>query len=257
MPAPLQTIPENAFDTSLPPPQYSADFASIVGNAASDTDGFEDIFNTLAGHLADAPNFLTGLDSVGDGLGAAGDPAGIPFEQDFSDSLASSISAGQGDFDTFAVHLTGNNPPPGGGGSGSGGGAAQCPLVDFGSGPATGPTGVQVRRVTMQLKNTTNHTVTVKHTVISKDTSGTGFGVFPSVDGKTIAPGAILNITVTFQSGTLGTFTATLTVNTDLPDPQPCLSLKATAIQGTTGGGGGGGGGTGGDCATIHPNWDC
>lgn len=256
MPAPLQTIPENAFDTSLPPPQYSADFASIVGNAASDTDGFEEIFSTLAGHLADAPNFLTGLDSVVDGLGAAGDPAGIPFEQDFSDSLASSISAGQGDFDTFAVHLTGNNPPAGGGGSGSGGGSAQCPLVDFGSGPATGPTGTQYRSVTMHLKNTTNHTVTVKHTVITKDTSGNGFAVFPSIDGKKIAAGAVLDITITFGTGTFGTFTATLTVNTDLPDPQPCLSLKATAFQGTSGGGGGSRGDRDNPGATIHPNWD-
>jgi len=73
-----------------------------------------------AGHLADAPNFLTGLDDVGTGLAGAGNPAGIPFEQEFADSLSGTIQQGQGDFDAFGVHLLGNNPPapdpqPGGG----------------------------------------------------------------------------------------------------------------------------------------------
>ena len=81
-----------------------------------------------AGHLTDAPNFLTGLDSVVTGLGSAGDPAGIPFEQEFSDSLTGTIQQGQGDFDAFAVHLTGNNPPAGGGtGGGTGGGGGPNP----------------------------------------------------------------------------------------------------------------------------------
>lgn len=263
MPLPLQPIPLNAFDTSVPPPQYSVDFASIVGNAVSDSDGFETIFSEIAGHLADAPNFLTGLDSIVDGLAGAGDPAEIPFEQDFSDTLASAISAGQGDFDTFAVHLTGGNPPPGGGGGGTGGGTAQCPLIDFGSLAANGPTGVLVHPVTVQLKNTSGHAITIKNTVISNDTSGTGFSVYPSVDGKHVAAGAVQNITIQFSTGSAGTFTANLTVNTDLPDPQPCLSLKATAFIANVGGGGSGGGSGGGggggapDCGSIHPNWDC
>lgn len=122
MPFALILIPDGLIDTRTPTPQYSADFASIVGNAADNSDGFEDIFSTMAGHLADAPNFTAGIDLAISDLGNVGDPMHTPFEQDFSDSLHASISQGQGDFDAFAVHLTGNNPPAsGGGGTGSGG----------------------------------------------------------------------------------------------------------------------------------------
>lgn len=110
----------------MPAPQYSADFASIVGNAGDSSDGFESIFSTLAAHLADAPNFLSGFDGVLSDVAATGDPANIPFEQQFSDSLTATISQGQPDFDAFAAHLTGNNPPASGGGGGgaSGGGGS-------------------------------------------------------------------------------------------------------------------------------------
>jgi len=122
LPFALTLIPDGLIDTRAPAPQYSADFASIVGNAADNSDGFEDIFSVMAGHLADAPNFLTGVDFAVSDLANVGDPMHTPFEQDFADSLHASIAQGQGDFDAFAVHLTGNNPPAsGGGGTGSGG----------------------------------------------------------------------------------------------------------------------------------------
>lgn len=121
MPFALTQIPDGLIDTRTPAPQYSADFASIVGNAADNSDGFETIFSDLAAHLADGPNFTTGLDLALSDLGNVGDPMHTPFEQDFADSLHASIASGQGDFDAFAVHLTGNNPPASGG---SGGGAA-------------------------------------------------------------------------------------------------------------------------------------
>lgn len=128
LPAPLQRIPDDAVDLAFPAPQYSADFASIVGNAATDSDGFDSDFNDASAVLIDFPNFLAGLDIALGLLDAAMPDVDTPWEQDFSDSLSGSISQGDPDFAAFDVHMTGNSPPPAGSAPGNPtGGAGQQP----------------------------------------------------------------------------------------------------------------------------------
>lgn len=261
VPLPLQPIPADAFDTSLPPPQYSSDFASIVGNAASDTDGFEDIFGTLTGHLADAPNFLAGLDSIVEGVGGVGDPAGTPFEQDFADTLASAISHGQGDFDTFDVHLTGNNPPASGGSGSAGGGACGgAPIVATEGKPNGGCEGTNTTVGCVYLDNfkrvdTTGQTRGVSYTnrtqravtihAFKMDGGAPIFAGFTQSGPNPVPPGSEVVFTLKINPSIAGRWHSLLTLesdDTDLSTRSMCVWLDVTA-SGSTGGGGGSGGG--------------
>jgi hypothetical protein len=110
--APLQPIPADAVDLSFPDPQYSNDFREIVGNAASDSDGFDALFNDAALWANTAPDFLAGLD-IAIGLAGTSLPdVDKPWEQDFADTVSGSIQQGDPDFQAFGVHMTGNSPPP-------------------------------------------------------------------------------------------------------------------------------------------------
>jgi hypothetical protein len=244
MPLPLVPIPDDAFDTTVPPPQYSSDFASIVGNSVSDTDGFEETFAVAAGHLTDAPNFLTGLDSITTGLAGAGDPAVIPFEQEFSDSLTGTIQQGQGDFDAFGVHLLGNNPPApgtppsggagstGGTGGGTGGGApvpCQFTLAFVRRGAAD-----DVVSQSFTFTNPLKRVLTINQTTLTQDSF-----VFRYTTncGTTLQPGATCNFLVEIGSGANGTYSGTLTIDTDDPAGPYAVCLSAQiALPGPGGG---------------------
>lgn len=110
--APLLTIPDDAVDLSFPEPQYENDFASIVGNTATDGDGFDELFAEAASHVADFPNFLAGLDISLGLLDSSMAGVDTPWEQDFSDTVSGAITQGDPDFAAFGVHMTGNVPPP-------------------------------------------------------------------------------------------------------------------------------------------------
>lgn len=128
LPNPLLPIPDDAVDLTFPAPQYENDFASIVGNAASDSDGFDAIFADASTILTEYPNFAAGLDIAIDLFDSAISGVYTPWEQDFADTITEAILQGDPDFQQFAVDMTGNSPPPAstqpgnpaGGGSGGG-----------------------------------------------------------------------------------------------------------------------------------------
>jgi hypothetical protein len=123
----LLPIPDDAVDLSFPAPQYENDFASIVGNAATDSDGFDADFNDASAVLIDFPNFLSGLDIALGLLDASMPGVDTPWEQDFTDTLSNSITQGDPDFAAFDVHMTGNSPPPAGTPPSTGGGGTTGP----------------------------------------------------------------------------------------------------------------------------------
>jgi hypothetical protein len=127
LPAPLQLIPDDAVDLSFPAPQYSADFASIVDNAATETDGFDSAFAEAVTILTEFPKMRAGLDIAIALFDASLPGIDTPMEQEFSDAITGAITQGDPDFATFAVHLTGNSPPPATGSPSGGGGGAPAP----------------------------------------------------------------------------------------------------------------------------------
>ncbi len=131
LPNPLQPIPDGAVDLNFPAPQYENDFADIVGNAATDSDGFDALFEEASVFVAGFLDFLAGLDITLDLLGQYLAYADIPWEQDFSDALGEVITQGDPDFEQFATDMTANSPPPAGtqpgNPSGGGGGGGTLP----------------------------------------------------------------------------------------------------------------------------------
>ena len=98
---PLATIPENALDVTFPAPAYQEDFASIVANAGTGTDGFEDIFSVLASHADDAAGFLAGFDGDIGTLGGTVPSLGTELEADASKTLTDTIKSGQPSIDSL------------------------------------------------------------------------------------------------------------------------------------------------------------
>jgi hypothetical protein len=249
LPDALLTIPDDAVDTNFPDPQYENDFAGIVGNAGTDADGFEVLFAEASQILVDGPDFLSSLDVELSAIDAVFSGTIPVFEQDFGDSLAAAITQGDPTFAQYNVHLTGNNPPPQGGGGGGGGTPADgCLQFDFGTVPTTNETGAAVYKHVFGLQNPTGKVVKIIKTTITPAAMVNTFLVNPSIAGKTIAVNATLQVAVFFSPGNtqIGLQQAKLTIQTDAPDPQPCIDLSATGIAGPVPGGGGSGGGGGG-----------
>ena len=245
-------IPDNALDVSFPAPQYENDFASIVGDAGTDSDGFETLFLEASQILIDAPVFLAGLDVALNALVTAYPGVTTPWEQDFGDTLANAISQGQPDFDKFSVDLTGNTPPPPGGAPGAGGGPSggttQCAATqDFGNVPQG-----TVKSIKINITNNGSAAITIKGLVVASQTGANIFAISSTYAGHRLAAGASIPLTINADgdANSPQDFLSVLTINTDQPDPQPCMLLKATVVTGTIppGGGGGGGGGDDGGC---------
>lgn len=98
--APLQLIPADAFDTRVPTPQYSTDFASIVGNAADNSDGFESLFSAMAAHVDDGTALDTNIGGALADLGGTVPTLSTSLESDATASLSDAIQNGQPAFDT-------------------------------------------------------------------------------------------------------------------------------------------------------------
>jgi hypothetical protein len=83
-----------------------------MGNAGTEQDGFASLLLDAQTLLGDVPPLLAGAGLEFDAAASVVTDAATPWEQDFSDTLATTIQQGQPDFDTFAQDLQGNSPPP-------------------------------------------------------------------------------------------------------------------------------------------------
>jgi hypothetical protein len=158
LPNPLQTIPDGAVDLDFPAPQYENDFDTIVGNAATDSDGFDDLFNTASTITTEYPNFAAGLDIAIDLFDSALPGLDTPWEQDFADTITDAITQGDPDFEQFATDMTGNSPPPAGtqpgnpAGGGTGGGTPPAGAIEYTGQVSIAYTGAQGSPLTMNVQ---------------------------------------------------------------------------------------------------------
>jgi hypothetical protein len=193
LPGTLAPIPDGLIDTSFPLPQYSSDFASIVGNAATASDGFEDLFSTMADATLDYPGLSDAL-AVHEGeIAAAQADAAAVWEQSATDDSAALISSTDPLVKQYNVDNTGNPfapapPPPGGGtggGGGGGGGGGATQFTYTFTAPGAFASGAQP--MIIRMLNNTAKPVTVS---FAGEDTGPGGGVdYYNLNPATIAPG--------------------------------------------------------------------
>lgn len=223
----------------FPPLPLQPGFAQLVsdelGTAATSADGFDDVFAEAVG-IVDA---LAGaLDSLGNELLATFADADLVDPTAATDNLvagAAAVGASSTAVDALGTLLTTSSAPTAPAPPGAPAPAAQCGTLDFGTGATSGPVGTPTRALTIELQNTGATALRVLSISWSPDLGFT-FGVFPSIVGAVVQPGASLAVRVTAQSGSTGTFQSTLTLHTDRPDPQPCLLVRASFVLGSGGG---------------------
>lgn len=245
-------IPDDAFDTTIPPDEFKQTFADIVGNAGDDSDGFETLFAEAASVVDDAANLLSAMDTD---LGNAGTVAGETndaWEQDFSDTLGETINSGESDFKQFGLDLTNNSPPSSsGGGNGGGNGGGTTPTCDATVAfPDPQGTSYPFERI-IYLQNLTNGDIQVESVKLFQDISGVW--TLTTQCGGILQAGTTCALEITQQvpavDGTQGRIEAQTT--TQATPYVLCLQVGGTDSglgsggNGGNGGGGGGGGGRG------------
>lgn len=220
------------------------DFSSLVndslGNAAYPTDGFDQV-------LADLISIVDGLEG---GLVALGGADGGDLDDTFLEisaldadapgadvaNLAAAIPDVQTNVDNLGNLLTGPplpGPVPGGGGARP----STCGSLDLGSAPFEVAGNVNPLTARVGLTNNFVQPLTVKGITWTPPQTF-GFLVEENIVGAVIQPGAQLVFTIQAASGSTGDNSATLTVSTDGPDPQPCLNVVAHWLAGSSVGGG-------------------
>lgn len=225
-PLPLANFPQES-DTQ--DPGFEQLFADLTGNAATDADGFDtdvQIANTLLDSLQ------ASLDSMAGQTGGTLDDAFA--EMDALDPTPAGVdvvnlSAAIPDLSTNVDNLgniLGGPPLPGPVPGGGGGRPSTCGALDMGRNPISVAGQANFVRVVVTFKNNLSVPLTVKSTTWTPAQTF-GFQVSPPIDGSVIQPGATLPITILAGNGDLNTTSATLTINTDGPDPQPCLNVTA------------------------------
>jgi hypothetical protein len=90
-----QLVAADAIDTTVPPDEFQQSFADTLGNAATDSDGFDALFNDSALALNGVDTVLSALDGHAADLSAALDALSLPLEQDALDALNNAISVGE------------------------------------------------------------------------------------------------------------------------------------------------------------------
>jgi len=236
-PLPLDQFPTEADSSD---PGFEQLFSQLVDTAATPADGFDD-------DVAAASNILDQLDSAlselsGQTGGTLDDAFAEILTVDPDDALADVVNLTaalpdlQTNVDNLGVILGGPplpGPVPGGGGTRP----ATCGALDMGTSPFQVAGQVNNVAVTVRLTNNFTTPLTVKG-ITWTPAQTFGFQVLPAIDGSVIQPGASLSINIVAANGEVGTTSATLTINTDGPDPQPCLNVTANwspAVAGVAG----------------------
>lgn len=225
----LLTLDNFPQESDTQDPGFEQLFADLTGNAATDADGFDQDVQIASGLL---DSLQASLDSMAGQTGGTLDDAFA--EMDALDPAPAgndvvNLSVAIPDLGTNVNNL-GNilggpplpGPVPGGGGTRP----STCGALDMGRNPISVAGQANTVRVVVQFKNNLTVPLTVKG-VTWTPAQTFGFQVSPPIDGSVIQPGATLPITILAGNGDLNTTSATLTINTDGPDPQPCLNVTA------------------------------
>jgi hypothetical protein len=218
-----EPIADNAIDLTPAPPEFQQSFADTVGNAGTNTDGFDSIFLQVASDLSGFDNLHSGLDSDLLDIGSAFGDLSTPWEQDFGNTLTNTIAQGQGDFNQFNVDLTGNTPPAPG---------PAPSKVDCGSGTLDlGGVGQDVLPCHFPLTYT-NNTAAADSVLSIKFPNDTAhvFDASPTSFGP-LAVGASQQVNFTINHVPVGDYTIQMVLTT-ANEPQPfviCLHVNILA----------------------------
>jgi len=260
-PLPLEQFPSEADSSD---PGFEQLFADLVADSATPADGFDDdvaaasgILDSLDGALGDLGGQTGGtLDDAFAEVDAL-DPG--PAAQNLTDFEAALPDA-TAPVDNLGIILAGAvlpTPPQPAPTTAPG-----CASIDMGGGPIVGPVGTVFRVWTVTLTNKLSIPLTILSHKWDPDLGFTFQAIFgppgppfPALEGQVIPPFAAVQISIYFGTGSPGTFTSTLRLQTDGPDPQPCLTVTATGFASR---GGGLPPGSGGGCFVgDHISWNC
>lgn len=244
-----QPIPDDAINLTPARPEFATSFSDIVGNAATDRDGFESIFAVAASALKDVAEMFTALEGHEGDIGTAAQDAASTWEQPFSDSLASTITQGQPDFDQFQVDLTGNSPPPPTP-PGPAPGTLQIDAATSPVLPCNATQGFQAQPgqsypevANLFMNNPRSSDVTIKSLTLVQDANGP-FDAVTTCTSKVIPSGGSCSFTFRLLRAAPDGTTAQLQALFDFSTTPVVLCLTVGAqTTGIAGGGGGGGGG--------------
>lgn len=236
-PLPLENFPSES-DTQ--DPGFEQLFAQLVDIAGTPADGFDD-------DVAAASSILDLLDSA---LASLSGQDGGTLDDAFADALtidpataaedvvnfSAALPGLQANVDNLGILLTGPplpGPVPGGGGARP----STCGIFDFGKNPIS--VGGQANFVVAHIAFTNNlaQALTIKG-ITWTPAQSFGFQVIDNIVGAVVQPGAQLVFRISASNGDLSTTSATLTLNTDGPDPQPCLNVTAEWSPAVGAGGG-------------------
>lgn len=219
-------------------PGFTELFNELVGDAGTAADGYDN-------DIATANELLDAIDSGLAGLGGAdGGTLDDTFEEiltvdpqpiaDLQAQHAAAIPAGdQAEQDLTNLIAGVSSGAPGGGGSGGAGG---CDSIDFGSVPTSTASGSASYEAKWPVQNSTQRVVTVKGPTFDPP-AAYHFMTSPNPGGLKIQPGETLVVTILFTPGYPGSYSTTLTLLTDAPDPQPCVNLKGVGTGHSLSGG--------------------
>jgi hypothetical protein len=222
-------------------PGFTDLFAELVGDAGTPADGFEDDL-AIASAL---------LDSIDGALNALGGADGGTLDDTFAEILtvdpqemadlqaqhAAALPAGdQAETDLGNLLAAAGTPAPsggGGGGGGSGGGGGTpvgCVQINVGKVPRfTG--GLFTHGLApVVIHNTTGKTLTVTGTSWAPSYP-TLLYLTQNIVGTRIPPGGSLPVTIVYTGAGDGPISSRLTIQTDGPDPQPCVDMKYEIVN--------------------------
>lgn len=230
------------------------DFSSLTADSLSEGPGIEnaidlslaDFSTSIADQTSEIAVMFDGLDDL---LNIVGEIDASPLDGVLGE-LANTASAGDATLGDFQGQLTGN---PGGGGGTAPPTTSPCAVQDFGD-VQSGST----KSMTINITNNASATITIKGLVVTGNNGPNLFSLSDLMQGKELAPGSAAQLTINASAiaAQPGAYSSTLTVNTDQPDPQPCMMLQVNVTPGTTPPPGGGGGAPGGGFSGCDVGFD-
>lgn len=215
---------------------FEQSLSDTLGDLGTPADGFDSYVNDtifLLAAMGDPSSSLVDDLTLAASIGSSIDPLSL---QGDATSLPASLAAGDSVLsDANALLGSVGAVPPTGGGSGGGSGGAPTPAcIDVNFGQVTGFSQALSRNVIYT--NPLAVTVTIKSVTLSPAEYAQIAGILPSLVGKVLAPGASVTFAVQMIA-VPGTYKGSFTLNTDAPDPQPCITFELIATDPAAGGG--------------------
>lgn len=215
-------LTSDQLDVSTDTFDFQQSLSDTLGDFGTEKDGFDALVNEVTTELQGQGDPGSSMD---EDLAAASAIAGTidphSLDADIA-SLPASLAEGDAvlhDANALLGSVTSPAPAP----TAPAPAPAVCDHIDFGT--TTGFSQPISRTATYT--NSRAQTVTIRSVTLSPDAPNL-WSVSPNLVGLQLAPGASVQITITVTASP-GDLTGQLTINTDAPDPQPCITWELVA----------------------------